>query len=360
MEELTTDYKSNCFDVIRLIAALQVMFGHFVNHLELQNNFKIFKFLELISTYIPGKGVIIFFLISGFFSFSSLERNPGKKYFWKKFIRIYPELWLALFVNSILIYFIYGFSHSFSDMFAYFFTQATFFQFYTGEWLRNYAVGTPNGALWTISVTIQFYFVVYFLYQLTNKWNFRKWCVLFCISIVLAILSSNVYILPITLQKLIGVSLIPYLYIFLIGIISYKYLDKIIPFSKKYCLLFFIFYLILKTIYQKYLSFINLGINYDVISTCFLCLSIIGIAFKFGNIRLKYELSYEIFIWHMIICNIFVHYSKVKNINLKENGVIFFITSCLIVIVLAGISFCFEKQIINSINKRCKNEKQSY
>lgn len=68
------DYKDNCFDIIRLIAALQVMFGHLVLHFELNLNSSFFRIAELVSRYVPGKGVIIFFVISGFFAIPSAEK----------------------------------------------------------------------------------------------------------------------------------------------------------------------------------------------------------------------------------------------------------------------------------------------
>ena len=61
------DYKKNCLDIIRLIAAVQVFFGHLVWHFELGENFRLFKIVEIVSTFLPGKGVVIFFAISGFF-----------------------------------------------------------------------------------------------------------------------------------------------------------------------------------------------------------------------------------------------------------------------------------------------------
>lgn len=45
-------------------------------------------------------------------------------------------------------------------------TQATFLQFWTPASLRGYGVGTPNGALWTICVLIQFYIIAWFVQRL--------------------------------------------------------------------------------------------------------------------------------------------------------------------------------------------------
>lgn len=53
--------------------------------------------------------------------------------------------------------------------------QATIFQFWTPDFLRGYGVGCPNGALWTISIFIQFYFCVFFIYKWLNKRNIYLW-----------------------------------------------------------------------------------------------------------------------------------------------------------------------------------------
>ena len=84
------------------------MFGHFIDHFELFDNYTFFRFLRIVSNYIPGCGVVIFFALSGYFSLMSLERNDYANYFFKKFVRIYPELWLAFLVNVVLIIILYG------------------------------------------------------------------------------------------------------------------------------------------------------------------------------------------------------------------------------------------------------------
>lgn len=169
-----------------------MLFGHLVWHFELGENFQVFKIIETISTFLPGKGVVIFFAISGFFAMPSLDKTKTTGQYWKKkFLRIYPELWLAFVVNTILIAFIYRTLPSVKDLLLYIVTQITIFQFYTGDWLREFGVGTPNGALWTITVTIQFYVIVYFLYRISIKWRLKQWLVLLCFSIVTAVLCAN-------------------------------------------------------------------------------------------------------------------------------------------------------------------------
>lgn len=85
---------SNCISLIKLIAAFQVMYGHIVEHLELSVP------EPIANTIWYFNGVPIFFVISGFLIWSSMERSPSyKSYIMKRFWRIYPELWVAVFVE---------------------------------------------------------------------------------------------------------------------------------------------------------------------------------------------------------------------------------------------------------------------
>lgn len=341
------DYKKNCLDIIRLIAAVQVLFGHLVWHFELGENFHFFKIIETVSTFLPGKGVVIFFAISGFFAMSSLDKTNATGGYWKKkFLRIYPELWLAFVVNTILIFLLYKVSPSAKDLLLYIVTQITIFQFYTGDWLRGFGVGTPNGALWTITVTIQFYVIVYFLYKISLRWRFKYWLILLACSIAMAVLCANLSFLPEIVRKLIGVSLIPYFYIFLVGAITFKFKDLILPLIRKYLFLIGLLYIVIKFLAIYVFPNIKLGINYDVFSSLLLSLFVLGIGFSFGQRRLKYEISYSIFLWHMIICNVFVEMSKKYSLPLSNYGITFMVMTFLLVVPFAMLSCKFGKCVV--------------
>jgi len=329
---------------------VQVLFGHLVWHFELGENFQVFKIIETISTFLPGKGVVIFFAISGFFAMPSLDKTKTTGQYWKKkFLRIYPELWLAFVVNTILIAFIYRTLPSVKDLLLYIITQVTVFQFYTGDWLREFGVGTPNGALWTITVTIQFYVIVYFLYRISIKWRLKQWLVLLCFSIVTAVLCANLTFLPEIARKLIGVSLIPYFYIFLIGLITFKFKDLLIPLIKRHLFLIGVLYIVTKFLAIYVLSNIKLGINYDVVSASLLSLFILRIGFSLGQRRLKYEISYSIFLWHMIICNLFMEISKKYSLPLSDYGIVFMVMTFLIVVPVAILSFKFGRYVTRKL-----------
>ena len=267
-------------------------------------------------------------------------------------MRIYPELWLAFIINTIIIAFLYGLSNNYVDNVIYFVTQITIFQFYTGDWLRGYGVGTPNGALWTITVTIQFYIAVFFLFKLTKKWKLRHWGMLLLFCIMLSVICSNLFFVSDIVRKLIQVSLIPYLYIFIVGIIIYKYRNILLPFLVKWFWLLGIIYLPVKYFILHIKVPLQFGMLYDVFSTLLLSATIIGAGYAFGKKRLKYEISYSIFIWHMIICNVFIEISKKNGLPLNYYGIWFMCITITLTLIISIVSSLFGKSVIKYFEKK--------
>ena len=92
------DATRNNFDLIRLFAASQVAITHTASHLGVENSV-----LSILSMF---PGVPIFFFVSGYLIYGSYEqssKNPNTNFnfFMKRFLRLYPALWLC-FVLSIL------------------------------------------------------------------------------------------------------------------------------------------------------------------------------------------------------------------------------------------------------------------
>ena len=135
----------NCLSLIRLLAALQVMFFHLVDHLDLQIN-------PVVSTGLfYFRGVPIFFILSGFLIWFSIERSHNcKQYYLKRFWRIYPELWVAVIVEIISISVLYR-KWNALQLGLFTICQGTVLQFWTPSSLREYGCGTSNGTLWTIA-----------------------------------------------------------------------------------------------------------------------------------------------------------------------------------------------------------------
>lgn len=170
-----TNKRSDCLNLIRLLAAIGVMYGHAIQHLSLDIPGVVSKFLWL-------PGVPLFFCLSGFLIWPSIGRSRTfVEYCRKRFWRIYPELWGAVILNAVVILLLFHKPIEWVKFAVFTFTQSTFFQFWTPDFLRAYGCGTPNGALWTICVIVQFYAFAFVLYKFVYKKIKRRLYCCFCL-----------------------------------------------------------------------------------------------------------------------------------------------------------------------------------
>lgn len=96
---MNTISRRNNFDIIRLLAALQVTIGHGLHILQIGGG----DFLSLCDLF---PGVIIFFTISGFLITMSWERSKTvEKYARNRFLRLFPALFDALLLHSFCCFF---------------------------------------------------------------------------------------------------------------------------------------------------------------------------------------------------------------------------------------------------------------
>lgn len=343
----TTISRENNFNLIRIIAALQVVFTHTLLHLDIRGNW-----LEYIGEkfilYFPG--VPIFFTVSGFLIYWSYENAKGnnKKYFINRFLRLYPALWICLLVLIGLIINDYpgsALSLITSKMFLlWIFLQASFFQFYTPDLLRFWGVHTPNGSLWTIIVEIQFYLFVPLFYYLLSKLKKLKDALFILFFLVCVVLNFYVGSLDQenTLTKLITVSVFPYLYFFLTGVFAYKYWDYIRKIVEGKFLIWFTIYVVYILFFGNYLGY---SLKAYLIENPFnfvtsLLLSLLTLSAAFTKIDLSEkilkgnDISYGVYIYHMLVVNFFVQREWI-------GSNIYFFEVFIIVLTLAWLSWHF-------------------
>jgi len=308
--------RENNFDLIRLFAAFQVLFEHSLTHLKISNDFLLSKILH----FFPG--VLMFFTVSGFLIFSSFDRNKNlKKYFYNRFLRLFPALWLCFFITLILLFYfgVINISSLFSkDLITWSVTQISFFQFWTPDILRDWGVGTPNGSLWTIPVEIQFYiFLPIIVLSFKRIKLIYKFIFLFLISILFNIYISNFLGNgESTLVKISTVSLAPYLYSFIIGAMLYMFWSKIkmiVEGKALYWLIIFLLFCILTNNFPNYYPQ-----NFQLISNILLSILTISLAYtlpKIGKILKGNDISYGMYIYHMLVINYLVTEGYVGNIK---------------------------------------------
>ena len=107
------------------------------------------------------------------------------------------------------------------------------------------------------------------------------------------------HLLPVTVGKLYGVSLLPYLWMFILSSFVAEYRERILPFLKKYWWAF----LILRLIRLCFLQIDILMGMYLFFDTVLLFCAIVGFAYALPQINIKTDISYGVYIYHMTVVN---------------------------------------------------------
>lgn len=298
------NYNRNALDLFRILATVQVFLGHFITHFALPKPFSGTVFYNAVYFL---RGVPILFALCGFLAAKSLDRCPPKTYLIRRGFRILPGFWACILINTAIIFLLYGLP-SLMDGAVYFATQLLGLNFYTGQWLRDYGVGTPNGVLWTIGVQLQFFLLAPGIYRLLKKSGLKKSLILIGILTVLSILIEKCQgFMPEMLYKLVGVTVVPYLYFLILGMAAWCFRDRIIPALEKLrwiILAAFVLWKLAEIFFR--LPHIFDGVMYNTVTTLLTALLIFGFAFTF-RWRMKKDLTYGFYLYHMVFINVAVH-----------------------------------------------------
>lgn len=295
------NFGDNAFDVIRLLAAIQVVIGHSIAHLQLGVSQSFVSVLE----WFPG--VVIFFSISGYLITSSADRSVSNTdYIRKRLFRIYPALLICFVINFIIVLVLYNYSFSFQELLLTIGLQTTLFQWFTPDFLRDYGVGSFNGALWTIIVELQFYFITLLFHKKMKGFSMSKWLMVIFVFVLINVSLPLVEgFLPPVIYGLIFNTFLPYLYIYLIGAFLYVFKDKLLPVLRKNVIYIIIGYVGWR-LSNEFLNIHAIGEWYDITEGIMLPLITIGLAYSIGRIKLSADLSYGIYLYHMVVIGAFV------------------------------------------------------
>ena len=301
---------ANNFNLLRLLAALQVLFVHALNHFDYEG--------PLVTALKVIPGVPTFFFISGWLICGAYERSrPAglKEFFRNRFLRIFPALWLSVLVAigaALALGYLATQSFRFGHFVLWLAGQASIFQFYNPDFMRGFGVGVINGALWTISVELQFYLLAPVLYFLL-----RRRAVLFALLFAVS-LGLNLYFrlqpdwssLP---MKLAQVSFLPWLYMFLTGFLVNAYRGKVDRFLQRVPLgALALGYVASMLLVGSYTDNASNAIN--PISFILLCGMIVKLATRPINLPAsissfirRNDLSYGIYLYHMPAINVLLY-----------------------------------------------------
>jgi len=216
------DWRVNNFDLLRLLAALQVAVAHSVGFMKPTGDFT--RLLEEGINRFPG--VPIFFVISGVLISKSYERSDSlRDYFRNRCLRIFPGLWVCL-VASVAVILAIGVGSlgriTTPAWLLWWAGQMSLFQSFQAAFLKPVTAGL-NGSLWTIPVELEFYIVLPALYGILGLrkrlGNMRLLAIaLASLALQLLIVNRLPSVVKVRGFSLLQITLAPYLWMFLVGV----------------------------------------------------------------------------------------------------------------------------------------------
>jgi peptidoglycan/LPS O-acetylase OafA/YrhL len=309
--------RHNNFDLIRLLAACQVVAMHVGEHMEIA--------VPGVFTFFPG--VPIFFIVSGFLVTASLARCATLgEYFRNRALRIYPALWAMTLVSLILL-------AALGDLNAgtprlklvlYVLGQSTFLQHVAGGlgMFRSFGTGGVNGALWTIATELQFYAWLPLMFWLAN--HFPRYRVLFLVILLCASLLLYELLLPAftapgwdktslawRLIAFVYISLPTHLFGFLIGVLCYLKLPALLRLVRGKFPYWMVAYAIFVAVAWRIVGLAGWNLEKDAVfvlaQRLLLAGLILSVAFSAPGLAHRIlrgnDISYGVYIYHMLVIN---------------------------------------------------------
>jgi peptidoglycan/LPS O-acetylase OafA/YrhL len=313
--------RDNNFDLLRLLAALQVVILHAAGHMNVWIPSWFFTGMDYV------QGVPIFFFLSGMLVTQSLSTSVTVRAFYvKRCRRIFPALWAAFGIALLLLI---GFGQITAQVvklpafWLWVGTQLSFLQFYNPPFFRHFGTGVVNGSLWTISVEIGFYLVLPFIVAAARRLGAKRAnqrSVLEAILIPSVILSWMFSTYLRTLGAYAGESgkaplwallanqtFVPHFWLFGLGILAYLRFDYFKQRLPSWSVLLSSYLLI--SIAGTWLNLPRYPL-FLLAGRLVLCATVLACgayARPIANRILKgWDLSYSVYVFHMLVLNTFI------------------------------------------------------
>lgn len=299
MSNTTLNYNKNALDVFRLIATLQVFFGHVITHFHWDTP-TVYNAVYFV------RGVPILFALCGFLAAMSLDKYPVKSWLVGRGVRILPAFWVCIAVNTVIILLVYAIKPTFMELAVYGVTQFVGLNFYTGDWLREYGTGVPNGVLWTIAAQLQFFLIAPLFHKLFKKCSLKGGLGVIGGLTVFSLLLYRVGgWIPEILNKLVNVTVLPYLYFLVGGMLVWAYREQLLPFLTKYKWWFAAAYVGWKALeIGGWVTLLDAE-KYNVVTTLLLACVVFGFAFSY-TWRMPKDYTYGFYLYHMVFINLYL------------------------------------------------------
>ena len=143
-----------------------------------------------------------------------------------------------------------------------------------------------------------------------------------------------------TVERLYSLTCLPYLYMYLFGMIIYIYREKLLEKLQNSLVPLLVCYALIHWVFALDLRFTWKYIN--PVSALLIMSIAIGAAFRFGNHRMKWDVSYGIYLWHLPVFD-FVHII----LGIDYSAGLLLLTWCITFIVAILVN-----QLMNKLMKR--------
>ncbi|KGN80722.1 hypothetical protein HW49_05110 [Porphyromonadaceae bacterium COT-184 OH4590] len=189
--------RNNNFDFLRLLFASFVIITHSYT-LSGEGNSDFLGVFTNSQLQLSKIGVTGFFVISGYLIYQSMERSSNLiNYLWKRFLRLFPALFVALIFTVLILPFVYESNIPYiknKDVWTYIPLNIVLYPQYTisGVFENNLYPKIINGSLWTIRYEFLMYIAIALLFRFRKNRNIT----IAIISFVWLLCIMALYILP--------------------------------------------------------------------------------------------------------------------------------------------------------------------
>ncbi len=352
-------------DILRGIAVISVILYHFFILLGLTHS-NIYPYIHAFG----ALGVPLFFIISGYLIYRSIDRNITEKgikqgslnYIFHRLFRILPAYYFNLLVVFIMASFVLSNDFFYSaSFFRQFFSHLTF----TSYFIHKSAGFGINGAYWTLSIEMLWYVIAPFMFIFIKKTR----------SFIFIALMSLIYIWGVSyglfdslfdlneksanyrLQLLYYITQLPgQINYFIAGILIYKYT---ITFSLVHSSRNFLFSILLILFFIGIIGYFNLHPDFLIkhimilVVTSLLFILLYTSKVKWGSfLEWIGKISYSLYLWHMPILFAMKQSDILAHRSLLEAS-LFFI---LILLSISSMSYYFIEEGGFTLRKKLTNK----